>query len=127
MKKIQYKIEQWWKSIYKIDDLGKFICGGSIILFLLASFSGSVLLKYFAIVSGCSFLYRYCSRQHWSRIRENNWYLKYKKLWELKFESRKTHKIFLCKSCGKFVRVPKGKGKIEVTCISCGEKTVKRT
>lgn len=31
------------------------------------------------------------------------------------------------KSCGQKIRVPKGKGKIEITCPKCGQKFVKRT
>ena len=34
--------------------------------------------------------------------------------------SDKDHKYFVCKNCHKMVRVPKGKGKIEVTCPRCG-------
>ncbi len=31
----------------------------------------------------------------------------------------KTHKIYKCKSCGQTLRVPKGKGKVKVTCPVC--------
>lgn len=43
-----------------------------------------------------------------------------------KYRYRNTHKIFLCK-CGKMVRVPKGKGKVEVSCPSCGVRKIHRT
>ena len=41
----------------------------------------------------------------------------------------KTHRVYICpnKSCGQKIRVPKGKGKIEITCPKCGQKFVKRT
>lgn len=32
------------------------------------------------------------------------------------------HRYFTCPKCGKSVRVPKGAGKIRVTCPACGEK-----
>ena len=32
----------------------------------------------------------------------------------------KEHRYFRCPSCGQQLRVPKGKGKITVTCRSCG-------
>ncbi len=44
-----------------------------------------------------------------------------------KYEQRKEFKIFRCKSCGRNVRIPKGKGKIQVTCPVCGNKTIHRT
>lgn len=36
--------------------------------------------------------------------------------------NRKTTKYFKCKNCGQILSVPKGKGKIRVTCPKCGTK-----
>ena len=41
--------------------------------------------------------------------------------------SDKTHRYFKCKICGTFSRVPKGKGKIRITCKKCGTQMIKRT
>lgn len=38
-----------------------------------------------------------------------------------------THKFFRCPGCGQTVRVPKGKGKIKITCPKCGKVFVKKT
>ena len=38
----------------------------------------------------------------------------------------KEHKYFFCPKCGQSVRVPKGAGKIRVTCPKCGEKFEKK-
>ncbi len=38
-----------------------------------------------------------------------------------------THKFFKCPGCGQTVRVPKGKGKIRITCPKCGKVFVKKT
>lgn len=32
---------------------------------------------------------------------------------------RKTHRVFRCAQCGQSLRVPKGKGKVKVTCPKC--------
>ena len=32
----------------------------------------------------------------------------------------KEHRYFKCPNCGQYLRVPRGKGKINVTCRSCG-------
>ena len=40
--------------------------------------------------------------------------------WWAKMEQRKEYKIFKCPSCGVKLRVPRGKGKIKVTCRQCG-------
>lgn len=44
-----------------------------------------------------------------------------------KIRDRKTHKYFKCKNCGATLRIPKGKGKINVTCPKCRFKVQKKT
>ncbi len=39
----------------------------------------------------------------------------------------KENKVYTCKSCGQMLRVPKGKGKIKVTCPKCGASFIKHT
>ena len=38
----------------------------------------------------------------------------------------KTHKIMRCPGCGEKLRVPKGAGKINITCPHCGTKFIKK-
>lgn len=38
-----------------------------------------------------------------------------------------THKVFSCPQCGQKLRVPKGKGKINITCSKCGNKFERKT
>lgn len=64
-------------------------------------------------------LFRVFSKNVSARAQENREFQKYIQFAKMKWELRKTHKVFLCKNCGKIVRVPKGKGKIEVTCPAC--------
>lgn len=46
-----------------------------------------------------------------------------RKMWK----ERKTHCYFKCKSCKAVLRVPKGKGEIDVTCPKCHAVTVEKT
>ena len=39
----------------------------------------------------------------------------------------KTHKYYKCPTCKQVVRVPKGRGKIEINCPKCHTKFIKRT
>ena len=39
----------------------------------------------------------------------------------------KTHRFFRCPKCRQTVRVPRGKGKIRITCHKCGEVFVKKS
>lgn len=44
-----------------------------------------------------------------------------------RFAQRKTHRFFHCPQCKQRVRVPKGKGKINIRCPKCGEQFVKKS
>lgn len=50
----------------------------------------------------------------------------YKKA-QASIKDRKTHKRYKCPNCKSSLRVPKGKGKINITCPKCKTKFEKRT
>ena len=82
----------------------------------------------------CYSLFRVLSKNYEARRKELNWYLRWSekpkaelKLLGNKFRDRKTHKYFKCKECKTVLRVPKGRGKIEITCPKCRMKMIKKT
>lgn len=128
---MKQKLQHFFQGRYGMDPLGKamFIC--SLVLYFLGlllrnNYFGSVLATLAMMVLVFQ-MYRMFSRQSMLRQEENRKYEAYVKLWKLRRESRKTHKIYICKGCGRYVRVPKGKGKIEVTCRVCGCRKIHRT
>ncbi len=95
---------------------------------------GVVLL---AVAIGASALsvFRVFSKNLTARRAEYEWFDKnlaapFKKLFSKKKSRPRAdseHRLFKCPKCRQTVRVPKGKGKIRITCPKCGEVFVKKT
>ena len=78
--------------------------------------------------------YRMLSRDIQKRYAENEKYLAATAKFRQRFNreknmmnQRKTHHIYSCPGCGQKIRIPKGKGKIEIECPKCHTKFVKRS
>ena len=67
-------------------------------------------------------LFRMLSKNRYQRYQENRRFLQLKD--RLKDRS---NRYYRCPKCRQMVRVPKGKGKISITCPRCKEKFVKKT
>ena len=67
-------------------------------------------------------IFRMFSRNTYKRYQENRRFLRF---WE-RLKDRK-HRYYSCPRCRQPVRVPRGKGKIAITCPKCKEKFVKKT
>ena len=67
-------------------------------------------------------IFRILSRNTYKRYQENRKFLQI-------FDRLKDrqHRYFDCPKCRQMVRVPRGKGKIAITCPRCREKFVKKT
>ena len=67
-------------------------------------------------------IFRILSRNTYKRYQENRKFLQF-------FDRIKDrqHRYFDCPKCRQMVRVPRGKGKIAITCPRCKEKFVKKT
>ena len=67
-------------------------------------------------------IFRTLSRNTYKRYQENRKFLQI-------FDRLKDrdHRYFDCPKCRQMVRVPRGKGKISITCPRCREKFVKKT
>ena len=79
-------------------------------------------------------LFRMLSRNVYKRRRENDRFLRFwwpVRQWfvnqRMRFKCRKTHRFFRCPSCKNLLRVPRGKGKITITCPRCGERFSRKT
>lgn len=116
------------------DTLNKWLLGAFIILLLLAILLQSGLLNFLALVVLFYSYFRIFSRNASKRMEENKKFLEFKYKVTSFFKGKKsaaadrhTHRIFSCPHCGQKVRVPKGRGKICITCPKCHTEFVKRS
>lgn len=128
------KLERFMAGRYGIDPFGQFTLITTIILMLIASFTRSGILSSLSWVLFFYTYFRMFSRNVYKRAAENQAYLN--KTYKLRnwftrqkcmLAQRKTHHIYRCPSCRQKIRIPRGKGKIEVRCPKCGTTFIKRS
>ena len=128
---MKYKIAAFFADRNGMDELSKAIVWPSLIVMLVSNFIqvqwlSSVL--YVLSFAGVIYAYfRVFSKKLDKRQAENRAYLTMCNQIKLCWQQRKTHKFYCCPKCRTVLRVPKGKGKISITCKSCGEKFIKKT
>ena len=119
-------LRRFMEGRYGNDKLNNAILGAAMILVILALFIRNPLLN--LIAHGISYvlvfwsLFRTFSRNTYKRYQENRKFLQF-------FDRLKDrdHRYFDCPKCRQMVRVPRGKGRIAITCPRCREKFVRKS
>ena len=128
------KLAYWMQGRYGNDELNNALYITFIVLWIVTLITKKPYFYWIGLVALGYSLYRSFSRDHLKRSNERLWFLK--KLEQVKklpkqlkqrWDQRNTHKFYRCSKCGVTIRVPKGKGQIEITCPKCGNKFLERT
>ncbi len=125
--RLRWKIQKFMQGRNGVDELNRILLYAVLVLYVLSIILQSLILDYLAFAGVLYLLYRTLSRNLYVRREENRKFVTWLETTRIKMEQRKDYKIFKCKGCGRNIRVPRGKGKIEVTCPMCGKKTIHRT
>ena len=132
LQRVGEKMQAWMYGRYGFDELTKFLSIAALICILISLFVP--LLYPIALILLIWSMFRSFSRNLGKRLKERETYLKYtgkvkqsfkrrKNMWQ----DRKTHRYYKCPSCKNWLRVPKGKGQIEITCPVCKGKITRKT
>ncbi len=123
---IRNALQRFMYGRYGSDQLNVFLIAAYLILLLLSALPGLGFLEFIAFILVAWSLFRLLSRNYAARRAENAKFLKLAGPVIRWYRLRRTilrdkdHRYFKCPSCGQQLRVPKGKGKITVTCRGCG-------
>ncbi len=124
--KLNYSVRRFMEGRYGNDKLNNAILGAAMVLVILALFIRNPLVN--LMTHGVAYalmfwaIFRTLSRNTYKRYQENRKYLKV-------FDRLKDreHRYYDCPKCRQVVRVPRGKGKIAITCPRCKEKFVRKS
>ncbi len=119
-------IKKWMYGRYGWDQLSGLLLGGCLLFSLLALLQGQTLLAYPALALLLWSGWRCLSRQTERRRVENACFtrltdsaVRWLRLHRA-IRRDKDHCYFRCPNCGQHLRVPRGKGRIQITCRTCG-------
>ena len=133
-RKMKEKFRKFMIGRYGVDSLSKFMLGTAVVLLVFAMGFRNNFLNTLACLLVLLCYFRMFSRNYQKRAEENQKFLELKgkaatflKREKEYFEQRKTHHIYKCPSCKRKIRVPKGKGKICITCPKCHTEFIKKS
>ena len=126
LQQLSFRLRNFMVGRYGTDKLNMAILCAGLAAGLISGFVDSVKLN--LLLTAVSYglmiwaLYRSFSRQTYKRYQENRKFLQF-------FDRLKDreHRYYDCPKCRQVVRVPRGKGKIAITCPKCKERFVKKT
>ena len=119
---------------YGPDHLNIAMIVVSLVISLLGGIIGFTPLTYVSYILLALALFRMLSRNITKRRAENDKFIRY--WWPIRtrikrsfanIKHRKTHRFIKCPGCGNTLRVPIGKGKLQITCPKCGERFIRKT
>ena len=126
-------IQRFMYGRYGNDQLNWFLVILYLVLYLLSVLLDFALLTLLSNLCILAALFRLLSRNLTRRRAENAKFMKTAAPAIRWFKLRsaiakdKDHRYFKCPNCGQQLRVPKGKGKITITCRSCSVSFEKKT
>lgn len=131
--KIRASFARFMSGRYGADQLGMTMVITALILTVLGSLAGNWILRLLSDVLLILMLVRMLSKDRYKRAHENQVYLeKTGRIrqsateWLNRMKNSRKYRYFVCPKCKKRLRVPRGVGKVTITCKGCGEKFDKK-
>ena len=130
-------LQKFMYGRHGVDQLSLTLMGCAIVLAIVQGFVHGPVYWILAILWLACFvlaLFRMYSRNHEKRTAENQRFLTVVRPltrlfsdWHARWRDRKVSRYFRCPKCKATLRVPRGKGKIQIKCPFCHTEFVKKT
>lgn len=131
---LKLKFMRFMQGRNGVDQLSQFLNIIVLILLVISIFTRSEFLGWLPIVLMVYMYFRIFSKNIPKRSMENQKFcnLRYdlaikKNNFKKEWEQRKIYRFYRCPMCKQKVRVPKGRGKICITCPKCRQEFVRRS
>ena len=128
------KLRQFMIGRYGTDGLNQFLSIASLVLLLIAIISRVSLFTYLGAALLIFCYYRTFSRNISKRTEENYKFYTLKdrvdnkfKGWKEQWANRKVYHYYRCPQCRQKLRVPRGRGRIQISCPRCGPQFIKKS
>ena len=128
------KMMQFMQGRYGADQMGQMLSAVSMVFLIISLFSRNQAWFLLAVIGIVYNYFRMFSKNISKRYAENQKYLKMtagvrRKLaaWKSQLAQRKIYHIYRCPGCKQKIRVPRGRGKIEIRCPKCNTRFVKKS
>ena len=128
------KLRQFMIGRYGTDGLNQFLSIASIVMLLISLITRVSLFTYVGMVLLILCYYRSLSRNISKRTEENYKFYTIKdritgKVNGLKAQwaNRKLYHYYRCPQCRQKLRVPRGRGRIQISCPRCGTQFIKKS
>ncbi len=128
------KVQQFMRGRYGFDELSRVYLIATVVLMILSMFVKNRLLYLLGLVLLVYCYYRAFSRNLDKRRQENQKFCSIRYRSAVKWNTFKQHRqqkkiyrFYKCPQCRQKVRVPKGKGRICITCPKCRTEFIKKS
>ena len=125
---------QFMQGRYGADQMGQMLSAVSMVFLIISLFSRNQAWFLLALIGIVYNYFRMFSKNISKRYAENQKYLTMtagirRKIasWKSQLAQRKINHIYRCPGCKQKIRVPRGRGKIEIRCPKCNTRFVKKS
>ncbi len=134
LSRVRYRFQSWMAGRNGADTLSRDLNILALVLMFVDLFTHIYVLYILGFLIFCVAFYRTFSRNLARRSAENAKYMSKKRgilRWfstrRQELVTRRQYRYYSCSICKQRLRVPRGKGKIEITCPKCANHFIKKT